>query len=137
MDDSLVMRVAQPLEHLVQDAGQRKCRAALRVAHGPVQAGPVHQFHDNGWIAQLIQKVIHPDDGRVAATPGRLDFHPEAVDRRGSPLRAVRVDPHHLDRDIASDRRIMRLIDRAHRTAADDVQDLVAPDRLGPHLLAH
>ena len=116
-------RLADPREQ-AQRLGEREARPRERI--DPGAAHPLH--HVEGASVAEGPGVVDGDDAGVLEPRQDRRFALEA------PLRAARREavPQHLDRDVASERRVLRGVDDPHPAAIDlALQPVAGPGEVG------
>ena len=119
--------VAEPFDHLGQDAGgQRRWEAALALDHA-VQVAALDQLGDEVEHLVVLAVVVDPHDARrLEAGQDRglvLEAGPEVVV-------AGQVRDHELDRDLAVEGGVVGLVDHAHAALAELAQESVTAEVL-------
>ena len=79
----------------------------------------------------MYGEVVDRDDVGVRAAAGRLRFVLEAGKVVAVVIAAEQIGADQLDRHVAVDHRIMRLVDHSHGAAPEHAFDAVAADRGG------
>ena len=83
------------------------------------------ELHRDEEVSVHLAEVVDADDVRMLKRRRRLRLVQKALAELLLPRDRV---VHHLDRDHPVEDRVLRLIDDAHRTLADELEDVVFPD---------
>ena len=108
----------------------------VALAHARAQVGAFQQLHRHVGEVVLLAEVEDGDDVRVGELARGLRLEHEAPLVLLAALDLV-AEADGLQRDDAVERRVLGLVDDAHRAAAELAEDLVAPDLVVFLLLRH
>jgi hypothetical protein len=126
VDDPVLVRVGEPREQL-QHERQRGARVGPHARLDPVlQVRALQQLERHERGAFVLAELVDDHDVRVLELGRGARLAQEA----GAVVRAAEPRRHHLERDLALERRVERAVDGAHRAVADLAQDRVASDAL-------
>ena len=114
---------ARPSQSCADDLELRRQRQRLRPAQHRVKVLAAQEFHHDVRRAVVLAQFVDRDDVRVLQPRDGLGLALEPLARR----RVEReIDQHHLERDVAVERRVLGAIEHAHPAAAKQAQDFVA-----------
>ena len=128
MDDSLLVRAGERVQHLQYDAD------GIRNGHhgGGIerlaQTGAIDEFHRDERLSLMKGKVIDRDDVGMGTAGGRLGLPPETLDVFGAAGAAHQLGRDQFYGDRPADVRVVRLEDLAHATNADKILHDIAAD---------
>ncbi len=125
MDDPAAMRVPERVEHLhaqMRGLGRRERPEPIRQI---VERLPAHELHHHQQLVVLLMmQLVDSRDARVVETRERDRLGAETLQH----IRVGQVGIEDLDRDLAVERLIDRLVDGAHTAATQLVDDAVLSD---------
>lgn len=123
VDDARVVRARQSVRDLRHQLDPRGHAAAFALPLGERLA--VDQLHGQEVHVALVAGVVHRHDGRMIERRRRPRLPDEAGHALGIGGAVPRQD---LQRDAASQVRVVRAVDLPHAALAEERLDLVAPD---------
>src|SRR5271154_2455550 len=95
-----------------------------------LQRRAIHEFHGDKRLAVLLANLVDRADVGMIQRGGRARLSPEAFQSLRNLCHAVREK---LQRHEPAKRRILRLIDNTHTSAAEPLDDSVVRDSLANH----
>ena len=117
MDDALLVRGVQRRQHLLGHLYHLSHRPRRRLDLQTIFERPAaHQQHDQVQQPVVFARVVHGQDVGVLEMGDGLNFAVEALDKVGL---VGQGGIEHLERDATAQAQVLRLIDRAHATAAE------------------
>jgi len=128
VDDALSMRIierAQDLRHDAHDVGGLEALVALKAF---LELAPLDVLHRDEPGAVVFSKIVDRDDVGVIQPARCHGFAAKAGDYRLRLIAGELVGTDGLERDHSLDRRVVALVDHAHRAAPDLAPDFVLAD---------
>jgi hypothetical protein len=113
---------AEALRDLLDDVERRRHRHRAHLGQPLLQRLPLEQLHHDEEVAALEADVVHLHDVRMLQLRDRPRLEEQPLDHLG----VVRHRRQQLHRDVAVEADVLRLVDGAHRAAADQLDDLAA-----------
>ncbi len=128
VDDALTMRIPERVEDLPHDPHDIGDLEALVRLEALLELATLHELHRDVPDAVVLAEVVDGHDVWVIEPARRLRFAAEAGDHGRGIFAGKLFGADGLERDDALDRRIVALVDDAHRPAPDLAPDLVFAD---------
>ncbi len=128
VDDALTMRIPERVEDLPHDPHDIGDLEALVRLEALLELATLHELHRDVPDAVVLAEVVDGDNVWVIEPARRLRFAAEAGDHGRGIFAGKLFGADGLERDDALDRRIVALVDDAHRPAPDLAPDLVFAD---------
>ncbi len=138
VDDAHGVRVAERIGDALDEGEDLVRREEVRLLRVLDEILALEVLHRDVAEVVLLARVEDGDDVRVVEAPGRFRLAEEALLGVGELVRLeFRRERHRLDRDDATDLRILAAIHDAHRALAELFLHLVTPEHrlLGPAAL--
>ena len=120
MDDAGLVRVVEAIADLRHQIEARVERERRLVLDQRREIDAVEQFHDDGEIAVRLVELVDGDDVRMIEAGRGAGFLREAGAQR---LIVVQLADHLLDGDDAVEDGVVALVNHAHRSLADALDD--------------
>ena len=124
MEQPLGMGVAEPVGNLARDIDDLH-QAELAVGDELGQGTALDELHDNAITVVLLENVEDLDDRRMGQPRHGASFTAEALALLSGDLA---VGAHPLDRHVALEALVPRLVDLTHPTAPDESLDAVGSE---------
>ena len=128
MHDAVLVRIAERGEELLHDAHHRPKRNARAAVKAARELLALHEIHDDVWRALVLAVIEDGDDVRMRKLAGRMRFALEPRAHLGKLLGRKNFGAQHLQRHAPLDHRVERLVDDAHRAAADLAAQFILAD---------
>jgi hypothetical protein len=132
MDHLVALGVVEAVGDLCRELGRDLEGQAGGSGQGGLQRLALQQLHGDVRRPVALAHVVDDHYRRVAEASRRARLAQEALAHRGLLVRRE-IAPQDLDRDVALDDRVARLVDDAHRPAAEFGEDPVSAQRVGEH----
>ena len=130
MHDAAAMRVPERVEHLhAQMRGLRRRQRAEPIRQLVERLAAHELHHHQQLVILLVMELVDRRDARVVEPRKRDRLAAEALQH----VRVGQVGIEHLDRDLAVERLVDRLVDGAHAAATELVDDAVFTDSGADH----
>ena len=125
MDDAAAMRVPERVEHLHAQVRGLRRRERPEPIRQIVERLPPHELHHHQQLVVLLMmELVDGRDARVIETRERDRLGAETLQQ----VRVGQVGIEDLDRDLAVERLVHRLVDGAHTAATQLVENAVLSD---------
>ena len=116
--DTAAVRVAKRIEHLDAEVRRLRWRERTEAVRQIVERFAAHEFHHHQQLVVLMMQFVDRGDAGMVQARERHRFAAEALEHLG----VAQIGIQDLDRDLAVERLVDRLVDDAHVRARAGLQ---------------